>query len=305
MSNIHIKTALTNIRRSPVQAFAAIFVLTITFFVITTLSVLVYSSNRVLNYFETRPQVIAFLKDEIPPADVTKLQQSLVNDPRVKDIRYVSKEEALAIYKDSTSDNPLLAELVSPSIFPASLEFSLTNLSYAKDVISQLKDEKIVDQVGFTANLGGEDTLQDTVERLRTLTNYLRWGGGVFVALLTTTSFTVLLVIISMRLVSRRQEVEILNLIGATSRFIKSPIMIEAVVYAFVGVFLGWLTSFILTLYASPSIISYFNQINVLPKSMLELLKLFGIVLVGEMIVGFFLAVVGSSLAVSRARKNK
>jgi cell division transport system permease protein len=153
MSNIHIKTALTNIRRSPVQAFAAIFVLTITFFVITTLSVLVYSSNKVLSYFETRPQVIAFLKDGISASDVTKLQETLAKDTRVKDIRYVSKEEALAIYKDSTSDNPLLAELVSPSIFPASLEFSLTNLSYAKDVIAQVKAESIVDQVGFTANL--------------------------------------------------------------------------------------------------------------------------------------------------------
>jgi cell division transport system permease protein len=108
-----------------------------------------------------------------------------------------------------------------------------------------------------------------------------------------------------MRLVSRRQEVEILNLIGATSRFIKSPIMLEATIYAFVGVFLGWLISFILTLYASPSIISYFNQISVLPKSMLELLKMFAIILAAEMVVGFFLAIVGSSVAVSRARKNK
>jgi len=65
MTNIYLKTALDYVRRAPFQALAAIFVLTLTFFVGTILAILVYSSSKVLTYFETRPQVIAFLKDEI------------------------------------------------------------------------------------------------------------------------------------------------------------------------------------------------------------------------------------------------
>jgi len=303
ISNIHLKTAVSNIRRSPFQAIAAAFVLSLTFFVITTLAILVYSSNKILYYFETRPQIIAFLKDSVTPESVSSLQEKLANDVRIKEVNYVSKEEALGIYKKATADNPLLSELVSPTIFPASLEFSVKELSFAKDIIEEVKKDPIVDQVGFTASLGPENTLQDTVERLKTIVWYLKIGGGAFVLVLTASSFLVLLVIVSMRLTTRREEIEILDLVGATSRFIKSPIIIEAIIYTLIGVILGWLVSIILTLYIAPSLISYFKEIPVLPIDTLKLFGLFGIILLGEIIIGISLAIAGSQLAVSRARK--
>lgn len=303
--NIHFKTAFSNIRRSPFQAIAAIFTLTLTFFVITTVTVLVYSSDKVLQYFETRPQVIAFLKKDAKPEQVSMLQTKLLSDVRVKDVKYISKEDALAIYKEATSDNPLLSELVSPSIFPASLEFSLSNISHAESLIAEVKSEMVVDQVGFTANLGGEATLDATVKRLKTITWYLRLGGGLFVGLLLATSILVLLVVISMRLVVRRQEVEILDLIGATMGFIRSPVIIEALVYSMTGVFIGWVMSLIITLYITPSIISYFKEIPVLPRSTMGLLSLFGLILLVEAVAGGLLALVGSVFAISRSKKMK
>lgn len=154
MGNIHLRTAADSVRRSPFQALAAVFVLALTFFVATNLVVLVYSSNNLLKYFETRPQIIAFLKDKVTPEAISALQNKLTSDLRVKDVRYVSKEEALEIYKTATSDNPLLGQLVSPTIFPASLEFSLNDLSHAEEIINEVKKEGIVNDVGFTASLG-------------------------------------------------------------------------------------------------------------------------------------------------------
>ena len=116
---IHLKTALDYIKRTPFQALAATFVLSITFFVVSMLSVLVYSSGQLLRHFETRPQVIAFLKDEATPEQISALQTRLGNDSRVKNVNYITKEQALSIYKEATADNPLLSELVSPSIFPS------------------------------------------------------------------------------------------------------------------------------------------------------------------------------------------
>lgn len=305
MGNIHLKTALDYIRRAPFQALSAIAVLTLTFFVATMVAVIAYSSGNLLKYFETRPQIIAFLKSEVSPEQVAALQNRLAADARVKDVRYVSKEEALSIYKKATSDNPLLSELVSPDIFPASLEFSLTNLSYAEETINEVKKEDIVDQVGFTASLGGESTLQDVVSRLKTLTWYLRLGGGVLVGMLGAVSFLVLIVIIGMRMATRKGEIEILNLIGATPGFIRSPIVLEALIYCFVGVFLGWLLAFLLWLYATPNIIAYFGDIPILPKATADFVALFGIILAGELGVGSALALIGSMLAVSRAKRTR
>lgn len=303
--NIHLKTALDYIKRSPFQALAAVFVLTLTFFVATMLAVLVYSSANLLKYFETRPQIIAFLKDGITPEQVSALQNKLAGDVRVKDVRYVSKEEALEIYKQATSDNPLLSELVSPTIFPASLEFSVSDLRFAQEIINEVKKEGVVDSVGFTASLGGERTLNDVVARLRTITLYLRIGGGIFVGILGGTSLLVILVITGMRITTRKGEIEILDLIGATPGFIRSPIIIEALIYSCVGVFIGWLLAFLIWLYLTPSLVSYFGDIPVLPKLTLNLFELFAIILVGELLLGVGLALSGSYLAVSRARRNR
>jgi cell division transport system permease protein len=266
------------------------------------LTVLVYSSGQLIRHFETRPQVIAFLKDEATPEQISALQGRLNNDTRVKNVNYITKEQALSIYKEATADNPLLSELVSPSIFPASIEFSLTDLSFAESVIDETKKEAIVDSVGFTANLGSENTLGDVVSRLRQLTFYIRIGGGALALILAGTSFLVLVVIIGMRMTTRRGEVEILDLIGATPTFIRSPIIIEAALYALVGVFIGWLTTLILVLYATPSLVAYFGEIPILPKTTGGILGMFGIMLAVEVLIGLALALLGSLLAVSRVR---
>lgn len=302
---LYIKSALRSIRRSPFQAMAATFVLTITFFVITFLSVITYASNQILGYFETRPQIIIFLKDDVSQTKIDDFRNKLASDSRIKSVNYVSKEDALEIYKKATSDNPLLSELVSPSIFPASLEFSLNDISLAQDVINEVKKEDVVGEVGFTASLGGEDSLDTVVARLKNISMYVRIGGGAFSLVLAGTSFLVLLIVIGMKVSSRREEIEILNLIGATSSFIRNPIVIEAVFYCLGGVFLGWLGVFLISLYATPTIISYFGEVPFLPKDTLVLLEVFGIILAAEVFVGLIIATSGSLMAVSRLRKNK
>jgi len=303
--NYQLKSAITSIKRFPFQALAAIFLLTVTFLVVTILSVVSYSSSKVIKYFETRPQVIAFLKDSATVETISALQHKLQNDMRIKEVKYVSKEEALSIYRDATVDNPLLGELVNPSIFPASLEFSLNDLSHAQGVIEEVKTEAIVDSVGFTASLGGEKSLGDVVNRLREITLYLKLGGGFFALLLVGTSFLVLVVTLGMRIASRRGEVEILNLIGAKKSFIKKPIIIESIIYVLVGVTLGWLITLIAILYVAPSAINYFGEIPILPRDPLMFFSLFGIILLVEAVTGILLATLGSNLALSRAGRKK
>ena len=133
----------------------------------------------------------------------------------------------------------------------------------------------------------------------------MRVGGIVFVGLLAITSLVVLLVITSMRVVGRREEIEILNLIGATKGFIRSPLMIEAFIYTLFGVVLGWAIAFIAVLYLAPSVVTYFGEIPILPKDALGLFGLFGIILGGEILGGSLLAVSGSLLAISRVKKAR
>jgi cell division transport system permease protein len=115
----------------------------------------------------------------------------------------------------------------------------------------------------------------------------------------------VILFTISMRMTARREEVEILNLIGATKKFIRSPIILEALIYSGVGVLVGWMVAFIAVLYSAPSVLSYFGEIPVLPRNTLDLLGVFGIILGVELLFGFILAYSGRVIAVSRAKKAR
>lgn len=302
---MHLKTAFGYIRRSPFQALAAISVLALTFFMSTVLALLVYASNKALVYFETRPQVIAFIKDDAALDDVSALQKRLDDDSRVTEVKYVSKEKAFEIYKEATADNPLLSELVSPTIFPASIEFSVTDLNFAKEIIDEVKGEGVVDSIGFTASLGGEETLGDVVERLKTITLYVRVGGAGLVVALSGASFLVLMVVIGMRISTRREEIETLDLLGATAGFIRAPIVLEALIYAFFGVLIGWIGGLILALYSAPTLISYFGEIPVIPRDSFAFFSLLGIIAASELVVGIVIALFGSLTAVGRARKSR
>lgn len=303
--NLLIKTTINYLTRSPFQALAAILVMGLTFFVATVISIAIYSSGKLLNYLETTPQVIVFLKNDPNENAISALRKALENDNRIKDLRFVSKEEALNIYKKATSDNPLLGELVSPSIFPASLEFSVKNLSDTLPIIEEVKKEGIVESVGFTANLSGEKSLGEVIQRLKEITVYIRVGGAGFALFLAGISFLVLTVVISMRLNSRKEEIEILELIGATGAFIKTPIVLESITYAIVGVIAGWIFAVILLLYSTPTILIYFGKIPILPSNPLSLFGLLGIILIGELIVGMIIAILGSMIAISRASARR
>lgn len=301
---MHLKTALSSIKRSPFQAMSAIFVLSLTFFVATTVAVIVLALNNILNYFETRPQIIAFLKDSVSQQELESLENLFKSDVRIKDYKYVSKEQALEIYKKATQDNPLLSELVSPSIFPASFELSVVELSFAQNLISELQNVESIEQVGFTANLGGQESLDDALSRLKDISYYVRLGGIVFVSFLTLTSFLVLLVIVSMRMVSRKGEIEILSLIGATKSFVSWPIIIESIIYGMSGVLIGWTLSFILWLYVSPILLSYFAGIAVLPTSPLMFFTILGLILLVEIVAGILISLIGSLIAINRSLKK-
>lgn len=299
----HLQTAYNHIRRAPYQAMSAILIMSLTFFVATILAVLAYGSWSTLKYFETRPQVIAFLKSEATPDDVSALQRKLEGDVRVKDIKYVSKEQALEIYKNATSDNPLLSELVSPKVFPASLEFSVGELADAEGIIRNLETESAVSQVAFTASLGSSKNIGDVINNLKKITGYIRVGGAVILSFLLTSSLLILLVILGMRISSRKDEIEILQLIGASPGFIRMPFLFEGLSYSIVGAFVGWIIAFLLTLYVMPSLASYFRDVPVLPSETLKLLELFGVIFAIELFISVLLGTTGSLIAIRRYLK--
>lgn len=283
----HFANTWTNIRRSPYQSLAAVGVLWLTFFVISVVVLLAAGSQMVLRYFETRPQATAFFKDGVSQEEIEALKQQLTATGKIKELRFVSKQEALAIYREQNKNDPLLLEMVTADILPASLEVATTDLSYLQGVVDILQQNEGVEEVIFQ---------QEIVAALQNLTTTVRRVGLGIVAFLSLISFLIVMVIISLKVAAKKTEIKILHLIGASRSYIRLPFVFEGIFYGLIGAFWGWGLAYLIVLYSTPLLVKFFAGINLLPIPVLLMLALLGV----ELMIGILIGSLSGFLAAKR-----
>ncbi len=287
-----INTALKNIRRSPYQALAAVSMTGLTVFVVSLFALVSLASQLILTSFETKPQVIAYLSDEHKPEDVNLLISDLTTTGLVKQSIYVSKEEALKIYKESVGNDPLLLGtvtdlgIITADVLPASVEITAKSPDNFPTIVSILERSKIVSS---TPNGQKEiDFPQDVISELTAWTRAIRTAGLILAIILSINSVITIMIIISMKIASRRYEIGTMKLLGAKGAFIIKPYLIESVLYGAVGGVIGWLASYIALLYSTPFLASRFVGIIPLPVSPVIMLALLAVLVVFFSSLGLF-----------------
>lgn len=285
--NRSFEYAKKNIRRSPFQALAACMIMFLTFFALLTFLILAAGSQAILRYYESKPQVIVFFKDATTEADVAAIQNALKKEPRVTNTKYVSKEEALKIYRQRNKNDPTLLELVTANILPASLEISTVTPEDLAPVANILKREPVVEEVVVP---------EDVVQTLTSATTIVRLVGGATVLFLILFSILIILMVIGFKIRLKRAEIEIMRLIGASSQFIRMPFVLEGVFYSLVGAISAWVLVYALIWYFTPFLQGYLGEIQLLPVNPLLMLALLGCALVVASIIGSL----GSLAAVRR-----
>ena len=277
-------------RRSPYQAISAFLIMTLTFFAVSIFAVLTILSVRLIDYFETRPQLTVFFKDTVSRQEVQDLEDKLKNTNEVSSIVYVSKEEALQIYREQNKKDPILLDLVTADVLPASIEVQATKAEKLDDLAGIVKSESIVEEVVFQ---------KDIVDTLISWTSAIRKIGITIISVLSLVSLFVILTIIGIKITLRREEIEIMRLIGASNWFIRMPFLIEGMIYGFVGAVLGWSICVAILLYVTPTLESFLKGISIFPLSPLMLLEILAL----EVFAACFLGMIASYFAVLRYLK--
>ena len=285
-----IKSSLRNIRRSPYQALAAVLIMMLTFLTISFFTFLLAGSSRVINFFESKPQATAFFKNEAKQSDINTLESQIKNTGKVSSVRFVSKKEALKIYKQQNKDDPLLLDLVTADILPASLEVSAFRISDLSGISETLKGSSIVQEVIFQ---------KDIVSTLVSWTAAVRRIGISLVIVLSLVSTFIMITIIGIRISQRKEDIEIMRLIGASNWYIRWPFLFEGMFYAVVGALVGWTIASLVLWYSTPFLSSFLKGIPILPVSPIFLFE----VLLAELILAVILGFLSSFLAVLRYLK--
>lgn len=286
-----LKTTWNHIRRSPYQTLSAVIIMFLTFFVITLFTFLVVGSTKIIQYFESVPRVTAFFKIDAKTEDIASVRKQIDQSGKAAKIKFVSKEEALKLYTEQNKDDPLLLEMVSEDILPSSLEISTYNIADLPAIYDIFKKSSAIQRIIYQ---------KDVVSRLTAWTNALRTVGAAIIIVLIVESIFVVITIIGIRISYRKDEIEILRLIGATNWYIRWPFVYEGMLYGIIGAVCGFLAGIAGLYYASPFLQQFLEGIPLFPIAPLFLLEVFGIQLGIAILLGSF----ASSLAVLRYLKD-
>lgn len=285
-----IEFAKRNIRRTPFQALAASMIMFLTFLALMIFVVLAAGSQASLRYFESKPQVIAFFKDGTTNQDVSAIDNALHQEARVTKTKFISKEEALQIYRERNKSDPTLLELVTANILPASLEISTQSPQDLQPIADILKKEPVISEVIVP---------EDVVQTLTSVTQTIRFVGGATVGFLMVFATLVIVMIIGFKIRLKRNEIEIMRLLGASASFIRTPFILEGMFYGVAGASLAWIVSFTLLWYFTPFLQGYLGEVKLLPVNPLFMLALLG----GSLSLACLVGGVGSFAAVRRYLK--
>lgn len=286
----HLKTTWHHVRRSPYQALAAILIMMVTFLTVSCFAFLILGSGKIISYFETRPNVTAFFRDDAKQESIQALEDDLRATKKVSSMKYISKEQALQIYKEQNKDDPLLLDLVTADILPASLEISTYNISDLPGISKYLKSSPIVGEVVFQ---------KDVVNTLTAWSGALRKIGIALILGLTAVSILIMSTIVSIKVSQKRDEIEVMRLLGASKIYVSIPFVLEGVLYGVVGALYGWAIASIGLWYMTPFLKSFLQGIPLLPVAWLFLFQLLGV----EILLAVLLGVFASWMAVTRYLK--
>ena len=205
-------------------------VMILTFLVFGLFVLLEVFSQTLLDKLEKEATVTVFFKDDFEERRILDLKAKLEMDERVFSIKYVSKDDAFAIFKELNKDEPLLLESVTASVLPASLEVKAYDVGTLDDLSEEYSKLEGVEGVKF---------FKDIIERFNQWRTGLSIGVGVILAILLFVSFSIVVSTIRTAISLRGPEYEILKLVGASDDFVKKPLVYQGVMYGGVSAFIA------------------------------------------------------------------
>jgi len=171
-----------------------------------------------------------YFKEEPDRIALEGVQRELLGFPGVTIKRFISKDDAMEDLRKQLGDEAGLLDGLTENPLPASLEITFSRDKGGGSIPSQLKRRleriDIVDEVQYS---------EEWIERFRAIMEAIKIVGIVAGGLLFLAALFIITNTIKLTIYSRKDEIEILKLVGATNRFVKLPFLIEGSIQGFLG----------------------------------------------------------------------
>ncbi|MDB5169528.1 MAG: Cell division protein FtsX [Candidatus Saccharibacteria bacterium] len=278
---------------------------------VVTLTIVLFSVITNASFVNTIAQITdkidisVYLKDDVPAARSTQLVSQLKHLSNVKQVTYLSKDDALKRYERQNADNPQLLAAISSTAnpLPATILIKPTDLNEIKDIKSYLSRPEVKQLQSDDPSYSGDR--KAAIDKITHATNVLRQIGVVTVAVFSIICALIIFNTIQMAIFNRRDEITIMRLLGASTSYIRGPFVVESLIY-------GVLSAIISVLIINSAFLASSNALQASSLGLLDInyastwfgnhfISLLGL----QLMVGILIGTVSSTIATRRYLKFK
>lgn len=224
--NYFFREALDNFFRSLTMAAASMMSVTIAMFLLGLFMVGEKALSDLADHLERKVEVTAFLADGIEESKLAEIVAELKSTGLTPGVRIVTKEEAMETLKRDLGEESDVLGFLDSNPLPGSLEIKLKNPLDVEKILEVLKKFIWVEEITYGKGV---------VRKLVAISRIMRISGFMLVLLLGVASLVTISSTIRMTIYSRRDEIEIMQLVGATNWFIRWPFVIEGFMQGLFG----------------------------------------------------------------------
>jgi cell division transport system permease protein len=222
------REGFSGFRRAKLSMFAAVMTICASLLLLGTFSILVLNANNVVESLREKVEMEAFLADYLSPVETSIVRDSIALVPGVREVRYVSKEDAANIFKEEFGED--IHRVLDFNPLPASVKIYLKDgfrtAKGAEGVYETVRKIRGVDDVIY------RKSLLEMLDRRATTFLWIVFGMGLFI---TISSIFLVANTIRLAIYAKRKIIQTMKLIGATKSFVRGPFIVEGLVQGFIG----------------------------------------------------------------------
>lgn len=225
-----LSRAITNIRQNVFVNVVTIGTITLALLIVSLFLLVFVNLENATDSLSERVQVTVYFDNELTGQDQAMYREKIMVLPGVSRVSYVTRDEALKRFKNRLRGQETLLEGVGAEVLPTSFEIALKRshreTASVENFVSVLKRIPGITEVQY-----GEEW----VRRFNSFLNFLRLLGALLGGFLVIAATFIVSNTIKLTIYSRRDELDIMSLVGATRFFIKAPFLLEGLIQGLVG----------------------------------------------------------------------
>lgn len=215
-----------SIRRNLWLSLASVLTVMISLVILGSSVFFLLNASNLAENFESQLEIAVFTQDHLNSIEVQALGKEIEGLAGVATVELVPKEQALKEFSKSMGSTSIVSDLGDTNPFPDKFTVQVTDPQQVNTIADTLNGLSGVDNVVYGKGI---------VDTLLKFTNWLRWVGISIVVAFAAASLVLISLNIKMNVFSRRREIQIMKLVGASNGFIRWPFLIEGMFLGLVG----------------------------------------------------------------------